>query len=108
MPPLEAVDRAQIALAPVAQPALLEELRIPRPVPNPIPSQIFTPLRGELLRVRAAADEPDEVLDDAAEEGAFCGEEGEGRVREGEAEVGRCEDGESASAGAVWTDVSCV
>ena len=95
MTPLEPIDGAQIALTAVSQPAGFEERLRAVAVPD-----LDAALREE-GRVGFSADEPEELFDDAAEVGAFGGEEGQGCVGEGEAEGGRCEEGVCAGAGAV-------
>jgi hypothetical protein len=95
MAPLEPIDGAQIAFTAVSQPAGVEE----RPGAVSVPD-LDAALREE-GGVCVSADEPEELFDDAAEVGAFGGEEGQGGVGEGEAEGGGCEEGVCAGAGAV-------
>jgi len=102
MAPLEAIHGAQVTFSPVPQPAVVEERARAVAIPD------LDAALGEESGIRFPVDEPEELFDDAAVEGAFGGEEGEGGVGEGEAEGGRGEDGEGAGAGAVWADGTCV
>ena len=95
MPPLEPIHGPEIALAAVSQPAGLEEGLGAVPVPD------LDAALGEEVCVCVSADEPEEFFDDAAEVGAFGGEDGEGGVGEGEAEGGGREEGVCAGACAV-------
>lgn len=95
MAPLEPVHGPEIALAPVRQPPAVQKRPRAVAVPN------LDAARRQAVRVSAPADEPEELLDDAFEVGAFGGEEGEGGVGEGEAEGGGREEGVGAGAGAV-------
>jgi hypothetical protein len=93
--PLETVHGPQIALAAMAQAARLEERGRAVAVPD------LDALGGEEGRVCRAADEPEQLLDDAAQEGALGGEEGEGVVCQGKTQGRGREEGEGAGAGAV-------
>ena len=98
MTPLEAVHGTQVAFLPVAESTAVEECARAVTVPD------LDAALGEEGSIRFSVDEPEKLFDDAAVEGAFCGEEGEGGVSEGEAERGRGENGEGPSAGAVRAD----
>ena len=56
-----------------------------------------------MKRVRVGFDEPEELFQDGPKEDSFCGKEREDRVAEGETELRRRENGESASTGSVGT-----
>ncbi len=100
--PLKAIDGAKVTLASMAEATLVEEVLGAVAVPD------LDALCGKEFGVCRAVDEPEELLYDAAEEGSLCGEKREGAVCEGEAEVGRGEDGDGAGPCAVWADIACV
>lgn len=79
----------------MAQAARLEERGRAVAVPD------LDALGGEEGRVCRAADEPEQLLDDAAQEGALGGEEGEGVVCQGKSQGRGREEGEGARARAV-------
>ena len=80
MAPLEPIDGAQIAFTLVSQPAGVEKRLGAVAVPD------LDAALGEEGGVCFSGDEPEELFDDAAEVGAFGGEEGQGCVGEGKAE----------------------
>lgn len=94
MPPLETVNRAEISLLPVPQPDGIQEL--PRAVQIP-DVHVLVP---QLVRVRAASDEPQQLLDDAPPEHALRGQKREDVVAHGVPHL-RPEDAVGAHAGAV-------
>ena len=99
VPPLEAVNGAEVAGGAVGEAERVEELARAVAVPD------FYALGGEGLRGSVAGDEPEELGDDGFGEDAFCGEEREDRgagAVEGEFEWARGEDGVGACAGAGW------
>lgn len=100
--PLKAIDGTKVTLASMTQAALLEEILGAVSVPD------LNALFGEELGVCRAANKPKKLFYDAAEERSLCGEEREGVVCKGEAEIGRGEDRDSPSPSAVGTDIACV
>ena len=74
--PLEAVDGAQVPLLALRQADAVQELPAAVPVPDP------HILLLQLLGARGAADEPEELLGDAAVEDLLGGQQGEGPVTE--------------------------
>jgi len=98
VPPLEAVDGAEVALGAPGEPDAVEVRAAAVAVPD------LDAGRGEGERRRRAADEPQELGEDGAQEDALCreqGEEGEaGGAGEREFEGWGREEGERACAGA--------
>lgn len=101
VPPLEAVDGAQVADLAVGEPHAVEELAGAVAVPD---------LDADVAEGRGrgvALDEPEELGDDGAEEDSLRGEQGEDGaavVVELELEAGGSEDGQGARAGAVKSE----
>ena len=98
--PLEAVDGAQVPLLALRQADAVQELPAAVPVPDP------HILLLQLLGARGAADEPEELLGDAAVEDLLGGEQGEGPVTEREPHL-RPEQGHGPGTRPVLALVSC-
>lgn len=98
MPPLKAVDGAQVADLAVGESDAIEELAGPVAVPD-LDADVAEGGRGCV-----ALDEPEELGDDGAEEDSLCGEQGKDGaavVVELELEAWGCENGQGTGAGAV-------
>lgn len=103
VPPLEAVDGAQVADVTVGEPHAVEELAGTVAVPD-LDADVAEGGGGGV-----ALDEPEELGDDGAEEDSLCGEQGEDGaavVVELEFEAGGSEDGQGAGTGAVIVGLS--
>lgn len=102
VPPLESIDRTEIADFAVREADLVEVFA--RAIALPDVDALFR----EVETVGVAFDEPEEFLDNGTVKDALCGEEGKEVVVEREAHGGRGKDGAGASAGAVGAVLAVV
>lgn len=99
--PLEAVDRTQIPLLSVRESALVQELSGAVPIPDP------DALLLQLLRIRAAANEPQQLFGHSSPEHPLSGQQWEDVVPQVKSHLSS-ENGQSADAGAIPATIPSV
>lgn len=101
MPPLESINRPQVAFLAILKPSLVQELSIAVPVPD------TNVLLLQLLGIRAAADKPQQFFGNTPPEGLLRGQQGKCVVPQIEPHL--CtKERQSAGACTVWPFCSCI